>query len=125
MKYRLLINVTEDEQGRRPYRGMSGPALGEGEQFVKTWEGEVPDGLALNAAAEQVFHAHNQDSRPDGQIGPSMSVGDIVIFETPEGDQALVCASMGFAEVEVPFEVLATTWRDLMAERDKRDRLAR
>ena len=125
MKYRLLINVTEDEQGRRPYRSMSGPALGEGEQFVQTYEGEVPEQPTLFHAAEVVFHDMNVDSRPTGQICPSMSVGDVVVFETAEGEKALACASMGFQEVEGPFEVLPTTWRALMNARDKRDRAAR
>jgi hypothetical protein len=125
MKYRLLINVTEDEQGRRPYRSMSGPPLGEGEQFVHTWTGEIAEQPTLFHAAEVVFHDMNVDSRPTGQICPSMSVGDVVVFKTPEGEKALACASMGFAEVEVPTEILDTTWRALMDQRDKRDRLVR
>lgn len=119
MKYRLLTNVTVDEAGRRPYRSMSGPALGEGEQFVSSYEGEVAEQPTLFHAAEQVFHDHNVDSRPTGQVCPSMSVGDVVVFETPEGEKALACASMGFQEVEGPFEVLPTTWLALMREREK------
>lgn len=127
MKYRLLINVTEDEQGRKPYRSMSGPTLGEGEQFVQTWEGEVPEQPTLFHASEAVYHQHNVDSRPTGQICPSMSVGDVVVFETGQIETAMVCASMGFEEVPegLRYEVLDTTWRALMDERDKRDRVAR
>lgn len=121
MKYTLLTNVTVDEQGRHPFRGMSG-GLGEGEQFVQSWVGEVPEQPTLFHAAEVVFQEQNMDSRPTGRICPSMSVGDVVIFETEQGEQAMFCAGMGFQEVEGPFEVLPTTWLALMDERERAGR---
>jgi hypothetical protein len=30
--------------------------------------------------AEDVFARHNRDDRPDGQLCPSMSIGDVVMF---------------------------------------------
>lgn len=123
MRYRLLINVTENEHGYRPYRGYDSPAVLETDTFIETWTGEVEDHIDFEVAAERVFHEHNVDDRPTGRICPSMSVGDVVVFETPYGDLAYGCQSMGFKVVPMPKNILDTTWVALMDERRQRDRM--
>lgn len=122
MRYRLLINVTEDEHGYRPFRGFEDGAVQPGDTFIHTWSGEVEDHIDFDVAAERVFHEHNVDDRPTGRICPSMSVGDVVVFETPYGDLAYGCQSMGFEVVPTPTNLLDTTWRAWADERSKRDR---
>jgi len=58
------------------------------------WRIDVDDVTDLNDIAEQLFARHNRDDRPDGQLCPSMSVGDILIGET-----AVSLASRGFQVV--------------------------
>ena len=47
--------------------------------------------------AEDVFARHNRDDRPDGQLCPSMSIGDVVMF----GEVAMSVDGIGFARVDV------------------------
>jgi hypothetical protein len=45
----------------------------------------VPNATGLNAIAERLFARHNRDHRPDGQLCPSMSVGDVIVIgEDPD-----------------------------------------
>lgn len=49
---------------------------------------------------EDVFRMFNNGA-PEGHIGRSMSVSDVVIMDTPDGEQkAYFCDSIGFASVE-------------------------
>lgn len=52
------------------------------------------------ATPEDVFRLFN-DGAPEGHIVRSMSVSDVVVMETPDGEEkAYFCDSVGFADVE-------------------------
>ncbi len=52
------------------------------------------------STAEDVFRMFN-DGAPEGHIGRSMSVSDVVVMEAPDGEgKAYFCDSVGFADVE-------------------------
>ena len=58
--------------------------------------------------AEEGFARHNRDDRPDGQLCPSMSIGDVVMF----GEVAMSVDGIGFARVDVDHVdlVVDRTW---------------
>lgn len=72
-----------------------------GDPLLAAYEGQVKADQLL-AMAEDVFIEHNRDDRPTAQICPSMSVGDVVIFQTPDGNIAMSCEAMGFEQVDLP-----------------------
>lgn len=51
-----------------------------GDRLVRGWSGDidVPEGEPKIVTLERLFAIHNRDDRPDGQMCPSMSVGDCV-----------------------------------------------
>ncbi len=53
-----------------------------GDVLIAGWAGTVilDESLDVFAAAERVFVSHNRDDRPDGQLCPSMSVGDVLVI---------------------------------------------
>jgi hypothetical protein len=61
--------------------------------------------------AEDVFASHNRDDRPDGQLCPSMSVGDVVMF----GEVAMSVDDVGFARVDIDRcdLIVYRTWRQV------------
>ena len=83
-----------------------------GDRLIAGWTGTVtvdgpPDAFAI---AERIWLRHNRDDRPDGQLCPSMSVGDVVVI----AETALTVESCGFSIVTVdPADVVDTiAWRD-------------
>ncbi len=105
MRYKNYTNVNREVWGLRGYQP--------GDQLTRGHEGDI-DGYAtsfdeLRVLAERVFEKHNRDDRPDGQVCPSMSVGDVVVF----GEVAMTVMPIGFAAVNLdPADVLDVTWRD-------------
>jgi hypothetical protein len=90
-----------------------------GDRLVRGYEGELPNHFALvvdeataRATAEVVFWIHNRDDRPDGQLCPSMSVGDVVVF----GEMALSAEPAGWRIVQLDAADLVTdrTWSDMV-----------
>jgi hypothetical protein len=67
----------------------------------------------LELLAEAVFTRHNRDDRPDGQLCPSMSIGDVVVF----GDVSLSVDHRGFVRVDVDRAdlILDRSWRQVIA----------
>lgn len=58
---------------------------------------------------EDVFQMFNNGA-PEGHIGRSMSVSDVVIMDTPDGEQkAYFCDSIGFASVEFDMNAVEPT----------------
>jgi hypothetical protein len=89
-----------------------------GDRLVRGWTGiidrrDVSFANGLLEIAEEVFARHNHDDRPDGQLCPSMSVGDVVII----GEVALSVASTGWKQVDVQLDDLITdiAWKDIVA----------
>lgn len=88
-----------------------------GDRLVRGWTGEIdvyaspidPSKSTMNAA-ELLFNRHNRDDRPDGQMCPSMSVGDVIVF----GEVAVSVDRMGFVFVKLNADDLITdrTWSE-------------
>lgn len=101
------------EIGYRNYTNGSHPFMRgyePGDVLVEGWAGTLvlDESLDVYAAAERVFVRHNRDDRPDGQLCPSMSVGDVVVI----GEVALTVKSFGFAFCAVDVDDIVTTpWR--------------
>ena len=89
-----------------------------GDVLIAGWAGTVTldESLDVFAAAERVFLRHNRDDRPDGQLCPSMSVGDVVVI----GETALTVESCGFSICSVAVSDVITdrTWRQWIASAD-------
>jgi hypothetical protein len=70
-----------------------------GDRLVRGHVGtiEVESGDGVTAIAERLFARHNRDDRPDRQLCPSMSVGDVIVI----GEIAVSVAGVGFQQVDV------------------------
>lgn len=102
------------------YTNMSGPlrrGYRPGDTIVAGWTGsvEIDNPSTINGVrlTEHVFEIHNRDDRPDGQICPSMSVGDVVMF----GETALTIEREGVAVCSVdPGDLVAhMTYREFLS----------
>lgn len=65
----------------------------------------APDALSGEAplVLDAIYARHNRDNRPDGQLAPSLSVGDVIALEFGTGrDRFFSVDSFGFTEVESP-----------------------
>lgn len=121
--YEVLINVAADEDGRpaATFCRLDEPSYRPGDALVRTWQGEIPGNTALDAAW-LVVARHNRDDRPDGQLGPSFSSGDVVVL-TPIGQRGrnlVAFASMDgmeMVQVEPPvgYET-GRTWREVVSD---------
>ena len=84
-----------------------------GDRLVRGHQGEVDGsaGLSPIAHCEQLFSRHNRDDRPDGQLCPSMSVGDVIVF----GEVAYSVDHCGFKRVDLDMRDLITdrTWTEM------------
>lgn len=94
LPYKILHNVWSDfwttyaPGGGKLADGWSGVVE------VEVAAGDDPVAV-MKWGAEIVFGRHNRDNRPDGQLAPSLSVGDVVLM----GETALAVALEGFEEV--------------------------
>ena len=91
---------------------------GTGDRLVRGWSGVVVaswSGAGLEAVAEAVFARHNRDDRPDGELCPSMSVGDVIVFG---GDVTVSVADVGFVRVVIDQRDLIVNrpWRVEMSD---------
>lgn len=81
-----------------------------GQRLVKGWAGEIdmPPGVVV---LEAIFSRHNRDDRPDGQLCPSMSVGDVIVI----AETAWSVANVGFVPVVIdPADVITDrTWLEV------------
>jgi hypothetical protein len=82
-----------------------------GDRLVKGWEGDVAWQPSSIAMLEVLFARHNRDDRPDGQLCPSMSIGDVVVI----GEVAHSVDNVGFVAVTVDPADLITdrTWTEV------------
>ena len=102
MKYTLFHNVDkydrDDERNRGNWRGEH-----------QSWHRLTPYYTdTIDVAADPIdtawvlFRKHNQDSRPCGQLGPSFSTGDVIVFEPADGPKrALALTDDDYVEVPV------------------------
>ena len=89
-----------------------------GDRLVRGWTGivdqrDVSFANGLREIAEDIFARHNMDNRPDGQMCPSMSVGDVIVI----GEVAMSVARTGFEVVNLDPADLITdcAWKDIVA----------
>lgn len=59
------------------------------QDYTFTWAGTV-HANTKQGAAHLVAERHNRDDRPDGQVGPSFSVGDAIVLTTGEEEATYV-----------------------------------
>lgn len=88
----FMFTVGDIEGGYRP-----------GDKFEVAWRllGTYPLDTNFTREAQDIFVAFNRDDRPNGQTHRSLSIGDVVLFETPYGKIALAVESEGFSPVPV------------------------
>lgn len=107
MRYTNYTNM--DARFMRGYRP--------GDRLVKGWSGdiEVPEGEPKIVVLERLFAKHNWDDRPDGQLCPSMSVGDVVKLDDGTYHSWHTVAAVGFDNVTVGQADLIEdrTWREV------------
>jgi len=87
-----------------------------GDRLVRGWTSELPFVVTpelLMETAEVLFMLHNRDDRPDGQLCPSMSVGDVIVI----GETAVSVASFGFEVVQLDANDIINdrTWKEVIA----------
>ncbi len=77
-----------------------------GDVLIAGWADqlEVADPTDKAAIAEHLFMRHNRDDRPDGQMCPSMSVGDVVVI----GEIALTVETVAFSACSVDPDDIVT-----------------
>jgi hypothetical protein len=104
MQYTNYTNL--DSRYARPYEP--------GDRLVRGWTDEISAESFLGATElvlEHLFAKHNRDDRPDGQLCPSMSIGDVIVI----GEAAWSITFCGFVAVQVDSADLITdrTWREV------------
>lgn len=67
--------------------------------LARAHEGTV-DCENMDDVPEYVFVMLNRDDRPNAHRAPSLSVGDVVVVHTPDGDIAYACESLGFSRLD-------------------------
>ena len=85
-----------------------------GDTIVRGFCGTI-EASNVDEAADRLFARHNSDGRPDGQIAPSMSVGDVIEFN----ECAVSVADIGFAVVIIADRDRVTdrSWSEVVAQR--------
>ena len=105
MKYRILLNRTEDAQGRPV--GFLG--YQNGHIMADVYHGDLADYRSESRLDEytdlldQIFQKFNV-SHPYDYLNRSLSVGDVVVFETVKGERAFACKNFGWETVPVPLK---------------------
>lgn len=98
IRYAILIDMTPDD-----HYGI--PGYGKGLDSIPkvtalTWLGDIEAGADDEDALNAIWDRHNRDDRPDGQIGPSLSTGDAVRLDGPNGPRFYAVASVGWTPIE-------------------------
>ena len=107
MKYTNYTNL--DSRFMRTYRP--------GDRLVRGWQGDIDSepGEVHIAILERLFMRHNRDDRPDGQLCPSMSIGDVVVLELGGYIHEYSVDDIGFVAVRVlPTDLITDrTWSEV------------
>jgi hypothetical protein len=89
-----------------------------GDVLIAGWAGteSLDESLDVFAVAERIWIRHNRDDRPDGQLCPSLSVGDVVVI----GETALTVESAGFSicAIDAADVVEDLSWREWIRTAD-------
>lgn len=129
--YQRYVNVQMDTGGRPAthMRFDAASAYCDGDSLVLAFAGTT-EAETISEARERVFSIHNHDDRPDGQVAPSMSVGDVVVLgvDAPDVAQAAVesytlafaCERTGWSAVRVPTNIDPRPWIEVMEAQDRR-----
>lgn len=99
--YSILINLDPDKYFQTPEESF-------GASHVQTWQGQI-EAESVAQACEAIFARHNRDDRPDGQVGPSLSVGDVVHLQVWGYH---IVARFGFEELDYAPVVVPGTWSE-------------
>ena len=93
--YHNLSSTSDRGRGLGPLSGAYEP----GDKLVRGWRAQVSidDPAEPGEALETVFDLHQQDGRPDGQLAPSLSVGDVVVL----GESAWSVIRVGWQPVDI------------------------
>jgi hypothetical protein len=104
--YTNFTNV--DARFGRPYQP--------GDRLVRGYSGtiDVGGGEPVEEIAERLFARHNRDDRPDGQLCPSMSVGDVVVV----AEVAVSVDACGWCRVQPDLAdmIIGRPWRAVVDE---------
>lgn len=117
MKYRyeFYVNVTQLDNGsggpgpyktRLPYFD----PYTDTDTMVLCWAGEV-EADSIEHATNLCWELLNRDDRPTGNICPSMSIGDVLVFETPDGPVGMACEWSGWRQVKPPTNIDPRSWK--------------
>lgn len=95
----VLVSVllNEDMMAMMPTRGYQ-----QGDDLRVAWRMLGTYGIETNFTkeADDIFRVFNIE-HPENYQDRSLSVGDVVLFETPYGDVALAVCDLGFAPVNL------------------------
>lgn len=87
------------------------------DRVTLSYEGEVEvDSSLIVDAAEAAFEFLNRDDRPTGQTCPSASVGDVFVFETPDGDVGMCVDALGVSLCFAPKNIDERPYLDIVKE---------
>lgn len=91
MKYTLYHNIDKRRHADNIW-GEHRP----GDRLTPYYSGEADvtpgDGASVfEGAAHALFAHHNRDSRPCGRLGPSLSIGDVIVFH--DDGSTFACAT--------------------------------
>lgn len=115
--YKRFVNVNFNEQARASFDGYKA-----GDPITMTAIGSVEAATELDAC-EQVFIRHNQDDRTDGRVGPSMSVGDVVILRTEDCSKGFACTANGFERIQIlDLNIDQRFWIDIVQQAERTHR---
>ena len=85
-----------------------------GDTLVRGYTGTID---ALDSAADAIYMKHNRDDRPDGQMCPSLSMGDVINID----GKWVTVLDFGFGEVTVdPDDITTRSWLEVIREYKER-----
>lgn len=129
--YKRYTNVQVAKIGgdESPYRvpaphtrfGKDVSSYEDGDRLVLVYTDTIEAATDLEAC-NLLFTRHNVDDRPDGNLGPSLSVGDVVVLRPVEAGAikdpsvAYACESSGWSQVPVPTNIDPRFWVEVMDE---------
>lgn len=75
-----------------------------------------PDFFELEYFSDQIFTRFNRDDRPTADYCPALSVGDIILFSTLQGQMGMAIENLGFRQVPEPQNLASRDWKIIVRE---------